>query len=382
MTKKQKKIRILFFSPYFYPYISGITTYPFELFTHLGNDYDVTVLTFKHDKQISSEEQIHNIHVVRMPYLCRVTKGFIAPQSPMYFYKYVRKTDVVILNMPNVEGLPLALLANWFKKPSIALFHCLVFLPVSFFNMLVSGVLFVSMYLQYALVDTIVGYTQDYVQHTWVGKWFGKKVNITFPPVPSLVPDTAFLKKLRAEKKGGYWVGFAGRIAREKGIEHIVEAVSRMKKRNVCLVFAGPYGKDVAGEEPYYHKIKMVLEEKEVNHIFLGSLNKKRLTAFYQTIDVLLLTSVNSTEAFGMVQVEAMLAGKPVIASNLPGVRVPVKKTGLGMIVEPGDVNALSEAIDRMRSSPPKATAKPVDVFSLKRVLDFWRRLIKGAVRV
>ena len=52
--------------------------------------------------------------------------------------------------------------------------------------------------------------------------------------------------------------------------------------------------------------------------------------SFYTCIDVLVVPSINSTEAFGLVQVEAMMMGVPVVASDLPGVRVPVQKQGWG----------------------------------------------------
>jgi glycosyltransferase involved in cell wall biosynthesis len=59
----------------------------------------------------------------------------------------------------------------------------------------------------------------------------------------------------------------------------------------------------------------------------------------------LILPSINSTEAFGMVQVEAMICGTPVVATDLPGVRVPVNMTGMGRIVRPKDSQSLAESI-------------------------------------
>ena len=50
------------------------------------------------------------------------------------------------------------------------------------------------------------------------------------------------------------------------------------------------------------------------------------MSSFYKSIDLLVLPSINQTEAFGMVQAEA-IAGTPVIAGNLPGVRIPIKLT-------------------------------------------------------
>jgi glycosyltransferase involved in cell wall biosynthesis len=60
---------------------------------------------------------------------------------------------------------------------------------------------------------------------------------------------------------------------------------------------------------------------------------------------VTVLPSLNSTESFGLVQVEGMLCGTPSIASNLPGVRQPVTQTGMGQVVPIGDAEALAQAL-------------------------------------
>jgi glycosyltransferase involved in cell wall biosynthesis len=72
------------------------------------------------------------------------------------------------------------------------------------------------------------------------------------------------------------------------------------------------------------------------------------MPAFYAALDCLLLPSLNSTESFGLVQVEAMLCGTPVVASALPGVREPIRLTGMGEVVPVGDAAALASAVARV----------------------------------
>jgi glycosyltransferase involved in cell wall biosynthesis len=87
-------------------------------------------------------------------------------------------------------------------------------------------------------------------------------------------------------------------------------------------------------------------------------------SAFFKTCDVTVLPSLNSTESFGLVQIESMICGTPVVASELPGVRQPVVMTGMGEIVPPRDPEALAGAILRIldhRQSylrPPETIAK------------------------
>jgi glycosyltransferase involved in cell wall biosynthesis len=69
------------------------------------------------------------------------------------------------------------------------------------------------------------------------------------------------------------------------------------------------------------------------------------LTAFYKNLDCLVIPSLNNTETFGLVQIEAMRNGVPSVASALPGVRQPVMMTGMGEVIPIGDHKALAAAI-------------------------------------
>jgi len=78
---------------------------------------------------------------------------------------------------------------------------------------------------------------------------------------------------------------------------------------------------------------------------FVGEIPNPEMGNFFAICDVLTVPSINSTESFGLVQVEAMLSGTPVVASNLPGVREPVRMTGMGQIVPIRDERALADGI-------------------------------------
>jgi glycosyltransferase involved in cell wall biosynthesis len=86
------------------------------------------------------------------------------------------------------------------------------------------------------------------------------------------------------------------------------------------------------------------------------------MALFYKGLDVLIVPSLNSTETFGLVQIEAMIQGTPTIASNLPGVRVPPQLTGMGEVIPIGDAGALSESIIRIISQPEKFQGSPAEV--------------------
>ena len=153
------------------------------------------------------------------------------------------------------------------------------------------------------------------------------------------------------------------------------------KKTSYKIVFAGPYGADVAGELAYYHKILKLLKKYNVPYSFLGTLQGGALGAFYEIIDVLVLPSINRTEAFGMVQAEAMMSGTPVVVSDLPGVRVPVKLTGMGVVTQPGKPKSVALALEKVLTDPlfysdSKKKAYARSIFSIENTVSLYRSLL------
>ncbi len=378
---------ILFFGTYFYPYLSGITTYPDQVLTILSKNYQIKVLCFKHQSDLETRETRRGVRIIRMPYLFRLSKGFISLRSWVHFWREARQADVVILNLPNAGGLPLALISKLLGKKIIGIFHCQPRFDKGWWNKLIASLLNISLYLQMWLCEDLIAYTADYVYAQWAGKLFKNKFHYALPPVKKLAQDNKFLQQLLQKKDDEIWVGFAGRVSREKGLTYLIRALDELQlqsnqpKRSLRLVLAGPYGEAVAGESAYYTLVKDLLDEAGIKYWFLGSLSGGKLGAFYQAIDLLVLPSVNSTEAFGMVQAEAMLAGKPVIASNLPGVRQLVMRTGIGLIVAPRDTQELSQAIKQIiqnsdKFQSPAKQLKVKQMFASQPTINLFKELL------
>jgi glycosyltransferase involved in cell wall biosynthesis len=126
------------------------------------------------------------------------------------------------------------------------------------------------------------------------------------------------------------------------------------------VLYAGQY-LDVMGELEYFERLLPAIEayQETGQWKFLGVLPPEEMAKFYSSLDVLVVPSLNSTETFGLVQIEAMLRGTPSIASNLPGVRVPPQMTGMGDVVPIGDHDALADAIIKIVSSPENYRGSP-----------------------
>ncbi len=160
-------------------------------------------------------------------------------------------------------------------------------------------------------------------------------------------------------------IGMVARLAAEKGVEYLVEAIPEVLKSipEARVVFVGQY-ENVLGEKVYRDKLLPEIKALGEYWTFLGIISEKEKSAFFKVCDVLVLPSINSTESFGMVQIESMISGTPVIATDLPGVRQPVLSSGMGKIVPSQDAAALSQAIIGILGSGRRIDPERVNVLA------------------
>lgn len=380
-------MRITFFSTYFDPYVSGMITSPFFLLRYLAQKGDkITVLTFPHKRDLPPEEISQGLHIIRMPYIFKISKGFISPFAPIFFLKELLRSDRIILNMPNFEATPLALLAFLFRKKIIGIYNCEVYLGKDLLSQCIMRFLNISIYIQLLFCHDIITYTKDYAASSTLLKKFQKKIHYIYPCIEIPRADKVFLKKLGEIKKRNVWIGCAGRIAREKGVECLIAACRELIQQYPALriVFAGP--SNVAGEQSYKIHIQTLLKKSHIPYYFFNDLSNDRFGSVLKVIDLLSLNSVNKTEAFGIVQVEAMLSGTPVTATNLPGVRVPIQLTHMGILTNPGDKKSLINAISAIIKQRKKYTnsfmiKNAKQIFSTGKIVEKYVKII-GNLRI
>src|SRR3989344_1249164 len=332
-------MRVLFSLTYYSPYVSGLTVYVKRLAEELvKRGHGVQVLCMKHDPGLADEETINGVRVSRAKPLMRVSKGFLSADWMVRSVRAVRNTDTVIINLPQAEGWIPAVAAKVWGKKAVAVYHC----EVEMKNKIVQAGLEIANAVTLSLANTIVAYTQDYAKNCRLLQGWEGKIKYIYPPIPALKSDPILEAKLRKQiGKADMVVGAAVRLAEEKGMEYLLEAVPFLGK-GVKIVVAGPT--EPVGEERYKRRILKLVEHLGNQVVFLGTIEPEKMGAFYKVIDVLALPSVNSTEAFGMVQAEAMMCGVPVVASDLPGVRVPIQVTKMGILAKPKDAGSLAGA--------------------------------------
>jgi len=343
-------MKVLIVLTYYRPHTSGLTIYAERLAKGLlARGHEATVLTSQFDRSLAAEEVKDGVRVVRAPVLFRVSKGVIMPTFGWLATRLVRQHDVVSLHLPQFDAAGVAARCRLMDKPSVLTYHCDLRLPPGWFNQVVNRVVLGMNRLAGRLADRVVAYTEDFAQHSPFLQAFSDKVEVIPPPVE--LPEVgegavAAFGKMHGLDESGPVIGMAARLASEKGVEVLLRALPQVLEEypQARVLFAGQY-RDVLGEETYAQRLAPLFRKYEDHWSFLGVLRPLQMAAFYPNLDVIVVPSLNSTESFGLVQVEAMLCGTPSIASNLPGVRQPVEQSGMGKVVPIGDSDALAEAI-------------------------------------
>lgn len=345
-------MRILTVLTYYRPHTSGLTIYAERLAKALAKrGHEVTVLTSQFEKSLPFEEIQEGIRIRRVPVLFRVSKGVIMPSFGAIASGEIKKHDALLLHLPQFDAAGLALRGRLWKKPTIIIYHSDLTLPPGFFNALVGFVVNVMNGLAARFTHRISSYTEDFASHSPFLRRFASKVRVIPPAVEIPIATPAAIKEFAAQHNPGAKqpvIAMATRFAAEKGVELLLAALPPILKKypNALVWFAGQY-ENVMGEEGYMSRLWPEIEsfiEKGQWH-FLGNLTMQQMAAFYPNLDVLVVPSTNSTETFGFVQIEAMMNGKPVVASDLPGVRQPVRMTGMGRVTPVGNATALAENI-------------------------------------
>jgi glycosyltransferase involved in cell wall biosynthesis len=237
------------------------------------------------------------------------------------------------------------------KKPTILTYHCDLQLSPGWFNWIVNRVVDVMNTLSGKFAHRVVAYTQDFADNSPFLSRLRDKLHVITPPVelPPMTPSgIAAFAKMHNSQRAHPVIGMAARMASEKGVEVLLNAFPCILEHypNARILFAGQY-RNVLAEEAYARKLGPLIRRYEDmdKWEFLDVLDPVQMAAFYPNLDLLVVPSLNSTESFGLVQVEAMLCGVPCVASDLPGVRQPIQQTGMGEIAPIGDADGLARAM-------------------------------------
>lgn len=341
-------LRIAHVTATFPPYSGGTGNVCFQNARHLANNgHDVHVFTAAVG-DAPKNEILEGIKVTRLSALLRSGNARLLPG----LWTVLQNFDVVHLHYPFFGGEIAALAAWWRGVPLVVTYHQDVLLkgPMRLVEVVLRNTIGRA---ALRSANQLLFTTADYGRASYVNCMIGDRKHVigalpngvdtrVFTP-PVSRPGTRLRLGFPPEGKIALLVAQLDRAHYFKGIDVFLEAISRLPD-DVTAVIVGD-----GDMRPDYQRIA---HELEISHRvrFAGRVSDEELPLHYQAADVTVLPSTTMGEAFGLVLVESMACGTPVIATNLPGVRDVVNPEHDGLLVTPGDVSALSQAMGRLLS--------------------------------
>ena len=331
--------KILIVTDFYKPHISGITTYIDNFIEIYKNKkIKITILTGNYNGKLKQYEKDGNIQIIRTKKLFSFNRGFFSFDLLVKFFYESKKNDTVMLMYPLVEIFPLIFLT---KKPIILNYICLpngksIIEKLFFLYFYIFGI--ISMLVS----KKIVVLTNNYFYNFFLHSLFKKKTYEILPYVKNYKLDSKYLNLKNKEKF--IKIGFLGRLSSEKGIKKIIDVSNLMNSKDIDHKFI------IAGDDKDNRFKKYISEikkkaSKNQSIKFIGKINENEKIQFLKEIDFLILPSINSFEAFGLVQLEAMSFGKLVLVSNLEGVNYPVLLTKNGIVFKEYELSQIYKSI-------------------------------------
>ncbi|MGY1746338.1 glycosyltransferase family 4 protein [Blastococcus sp. SYSU D00695] len=354
---------------YYVPYVSGLTNVARDVAEGLAaRGHRVTVVAGRHDPALPEREVVRGVTVERAPVLARVGKAVLSPALVTRLRRAARSASVTNLHLPMPEaGLVAA------GRPAgrlVVSYHCDVALTGGPLARAQGAGVDLSSRAALRRADEVVVSSDDYARHSRLWPAMAGRTTVVPPPCR---PRPAGRPRFR--EGGGLHVGFLGRIVAEKGLVHLVRAFRKLADPDARLLIGGDFAA-VAGGSVVADVRRAMAGDDRIR--LLGFLPEEQIADFHASIDVFALPSVNSFEAFGIVQAEAMMAGVPVLASDLPGVRTPVWETGFGVVVAPGDDEAIRRGLLQLAArapDPAEHAARARRLYSAETVVDAYEEL-------
>lgn len=380
-------MKILIALTYYRPHISGLTIYVERLARGLAQrGHRVTVLTSHYQHDLPYSQVIDGVNVIRLPVAFRFSKGVIQPGITFRALALMLQNDIVSIHLPQAEAGAMSFLGRVVaRKPTVLTYHSDLQLPPGILNRVIDRMVYATNWMGGVFAHRISAYTQDFAAHSPFLSSFKDKIVVIPPPIEMPAPRAEAVQALKQKyhTNGHAVIGFAARFAEEKGINYLLDSIPFVREKIPAVKFllAGPNDR-VVGENVMV-RLKPLIEKYRDSVEVVGEIPLREMGNFFGACDVLTVPSINSTETFGLVQAEAMLSGCPVVASNLPGVREPIRMTGMGEVVPIKDSRALANAVVKVLQNKSRYMRPRVEIerkFSMDTTLDAYERLFKELI--
>ncbi len=326
------------YKDYYPPVKGGIEKHVYYLANGLKQcGVEVEVLVSNHVQKLAVEYN-NDIRIIKAPQFGRIASAPINPTFPHLLMKLARDADVLHFHLPNPTAV-ISYLLSGIQKPVVVTYHS---------DIVRQKILkqFYTPFSQWFLkkADAIIATSPVYVRVSDELIHYRKKCRVI--PLGTQIAGnhsnngTSLCPDLIRRQLKSQLILFVGKFRYYKGIDCLVSAMQSIDAI-LMLVGSGPLDKDL---RKYVNQLGL---EKKV--IFWGEVPENEISSYFEASDLVVLPSTFKSEAFGMVLLEAMSFGKPVVSTELgTGTSFVNVHNKTGLVVPPGDTAALAEAINKI----------------------------------
>ncbi|AEB43272.1 glycosyltransferase family 4 protein [Micromonospora maris] len=357
---------------YYSPYVSGLTEVARVLAEGLvERGWRVAVVAVRHDPELPLRESRNGVDVYRSPVVASISRGPVSPGFPALVRRIARRSQVVNLHLPMLEGALITALP--LGVPVVSTYHIDLWLPPTLVTRAAMAAVRVSSRITLRRSDAVVVNSDDQAQYSelWPILRSSQRSAIPAPCLDRRGGEPTF------RETDGPHIGFLGRIVPDKGLDYLVAAFAEITDPQARLLLGGDY-LTVAGGS-VIDRIRAAAQRDPRIRI-LGLLRGQQINDFYASIDAFALPSI--AESFGIAQAEAMMCGIPSVTTDLPGGRYPVLATGMGRIVQPRDPvglrAALLDVLGWDAATRREGAKRAIEEFSVQGCLDRYATLFRA----
>lgn len=330
-------MKILHIYKDYYPVLGGMENHIKMLAeSQVQRGHEVTVLV-THPTMVTHVETINNVKVIKAGRFSTIASTPISLSLPILLSR--ERPDVVHLHSPYPIGELSQLYFGKAKKIFLT-YHSDVVRQkglLRFYKPFLKKVL--------SMADQIIVTSENYMKSSPHLREFIHKCTVIPLGInlsPFLQRDSQGTDSIK-EEHGSPIILFVGKLRYYKGLQYLLEALVDIPAK-LIVIGNGPMEKEwrnLASKLNIHNKV-----------FFLGEIGGDKLATYYQAADIFVLPACERSEAFGLVQVEAMASGLPVVSTELgTGTSFVNKHDETGFVVPPKNSNLLKDAILKLLNS-------------------------------
>jgi glycosyltransferase involved in cell wall biosynthesis len=326
----------------FPPYKGGIGNAVHHFSRELaGRGHEITVFTPRYSNQPAQpQHEQYDFEVVRLKPLASRGLAAILPQ----LLRRLKGFDIIHLHYPFYGSAGLVALVRLLRPSTkVALYYHMDTRAGGLKGAVFRLYRFLILPILLHIAGEITCSSFDFIMNSDAGRYF-KRHPDKFDEVPYGVDTELFVPGPDPRQGKARVVQFVGALIKQgyfKGVENLISAHKLVTRElDGCMLRIIGSG----DKEESYRELTARLGISE-NVEFINDADDSRLIECYQSCDLVVLPSLDTSEAFGIVLLEGMACGKPVIASDLPGVRSVFENDQQGLLAEPGNIEDLADKI-------------------------------------